>query len=542
MPRVRVQSGRRRSVSPGRRGATVLLGVGGATVSCRAGAEFLRKDSAGSLRLARLVARLGGLVVCALAGSHLGRAQEPAAAQVVEALERVQIEAIGRAERSVVAIARVRTDAPPGRRPLGPVDPTSPDFVPNEYGTGVVVERTGLILTNYHVLGDPAKNDYYVWVRRRPFEAKVHQVDKVLAADPWTDLAVLKIDADDLEPIPLGDGQQLKKGMFVVALGNPYAIARDGQVSASFGIISNTLRRMPAREDADRDRPPAGASETVHHFGTLLQTDARLNLGTSGGALVNLKGEMIGLITAAAVATGYEKSAGFAIPVDQGFRRTLEILKAGRQPEYGFLGVHPTDLSRFDRRRGAFGAQIDQVIRGTPAALAGLQVHDVITHFNGAPVHGRNDLFRELGKQPAGASVELTVTRGITESAPGEQLKLVARLSKKHLGGPRPGIAQSEPPRWRGLQVDYSTALPAVIVQQQSQLVDLSRCVGVVHVEPDSPAWKAGFREGDFINQVSDQDVASPEEFHAAVKNATGAVQLRLARSEGAAAVRVVLP
>ncbi len=129
---------------------------------------------------------------------------------------------------------------------LPDTNPTSPDFVPNEFASGVVLDREGHIVTNYHVLGDPEQNDYFVWVQRRPFKvAQVEVPQEVKAGDPWTDLAVLKIAASDLEPMPLGDASKLRKGMIVIALGNPYGIARDGEVSASWGIISN-LRRATA--------------------------------------------------------------------------------------------------------------------------------------------------------------------------------------------------------------------------------------------------------------------------------------------------------
>ena len=165
------------------------------------------------------------------------------------------------AERSVVAIARVRKGGRGIRLPLtvgnefplergsGVVDaiPTSPDFVPNEFATGVVIDRQGHILTNYHVLGDPEENDYYIWTQRRPLRvASIEQPQEVRAGDPWTDLAVLKVSAENLEPIPLGDASQLRKGMIVIALGNPYGIARDGEVSASWGIVSNLRRAGPA--------------------------------------------------------------------------------------------------------------------------------------------------------------------------------------------------------------------------------------------------------------------------------------------------------
>ena len=219
-------------------------------------------------------------------------AQETTAADAVRALEALTVDTIARTEKSVVAIARVRKDAS-GNRRQATVDPLSPDFVPNEFATGVVVDESGLVLTNYHVLGEIAQNDYFVWIQRRPFEASVHRLQKVMAVDPWTDLAVLKIDAADLVPMPLGDSNLLKKGMVVIALGNPYGIARQGEVSASWGIVSNLGRKAPRRPLPAENG--SGAAASLHELGTLIQTDARLNLGTSGGALVNLRGQMIGL-------------------------------------------------------------------------------------------------------------------------------------------------------------------------------------------------------------------------------------------------------
>src|SRR5207253_7102267 len=134
------------------------------------------------------------------------------------------------------------------------------------------------------------------WIGRKPYRATVK------AADPWFDLALLKVEGAGLKPISFGDGHSVKKGAFVIALGNPYAIARDGKPSASWGIISNLQRQAPPPRTATR---ASDGRETLHHYGTLIQTDARLELGTSGGALVNLKGEMIGLTTSLAALSGH---------------------------------------------------------------------------------------------------------------------------------------------------------------------------------------------------------------------------------------------
>ena len=206
-------------------------------------------------------------------------------------MEKAMVDAIARAEKSVVAIARVRKELPGeairfefrpdafGRRsaPAVPSQPTDRNFVPNEYGTGVVVDSRGLILTAYHVLGEDS--EYYVTTSDR----KLYRA-WVKAADPRSDLAVLGIDVAsaasvDLPAIAFGDATTLRKGQIVLALGNPHAIARDGQASASWGIVANLARKAPpAPEDSD----PTGR-RTLHHFGTLIQTDAKLNLGTSGG-------------------------------------------------------------------------------------------------------------------------------------------------------------------------------------------------------------------------------------------------------------------
>ena len=264
----------------------------------------------------------------------------------------------------MVAVARVRREKPGeifpfdtrpdpfGRRPtpLAPPQPTDPDFIPNEYGTGVVV-GPGLVLTVGSLLGD--ESDYYV-------TAADHKVYKatVKAADPRSDLAVLAIDAVNLPPVTFGNADDVKRGQIVVSLGNPWAIARDGQPSASWGIVANLHRKAPA---SPSESDPTGRP-TLHHYGTLIQTDARLNLGTSGGPLLNLKGEMIGLCVALAAGPGAEAAGGYAMPVDATFRRAVEKLTQGREVEYGFLGVQPANLRQ-------------QEVLGRPARAAGGAVH-----------------------------------------------------------------------------------------------------------------------------------------------------------------------
>lgn len=501
----------------------------------KAGADFPRA-------LRRLAAAGLGMLI---SGPLLAvEAQEPTAWEAALTLEKAVTEAIARAEKSVVAIARYRKGRlPPAQGGTQPA-PFAPgraggleEAAPNEYATGVVIDRQGYILTNYHVLGNPAENDYRVWSQRRPLTAiGVQKAEHVTAGDPWTDLAVLKVEAADLEPMALGDTKDLRKGQFVIALGNPYGIAKDGQVSASWGVISNLGRPLPS---AASESGSDSARDSLYQYGGLIQTDARLNLGTSGGALVNLKGEMIGLITALAASEGYERSLGFAIPVNDVFLRTIETLKKGHKAEFGFLGVSPENLPDAMRRAGQHGALVTHVVPGTPASAARLKEGDIITRVNDEAVYDRNTLMYELGKQPAAAEIRLAVERGAEVGRRGRVLEASATLSKRNVAGVRQPYSLAADPVWRGMRVDYATALPQTLLRQVWAQLSAST-LAVTEVERDSPAWKAGLRPGTLLSRVDGQAVSTPAEFFTAVAGKPGPV--RIQRGSDAPAEVTVAP
>src|SRR5258705_9237173 len=144
---------------------------------------------------------------------------------------------------------------------------------------------------------------------------------------------------DSFPTIRLGDAATLHKGQFVVAIGNPYAIQTDGQPTASWGIITNLARKAPSGTNLnDAPGPADDYRTTLHHLGTLIQTDAKLGFTAAGGALLNLRGELIGLTTTAATIAGHEQPAGYAIPINAATRRIIETLKQGREVEYGMFG------------------------------------------------------------------------------------------------------------------------------------------------------------------------------------------------------------
>ncbi len=441
------------------------------------------------------------------------------------AIETTLVDVIARNEKSVVAIARVRRERPGetfqfdlrpdpfGQRaaPLIAPQPTDPDFIPNEYGAGVVVGR-GLVLTAGHVLGDDS--DYYVTTAGH----KVYKAS-VRAADPRSDLAVLAIDDVDLPPITLGNAAEVKKGQIVISLGNPYAIARDGQPSAAWGIVANLQRKAPAvPSESDSTGRPA-----LYHYGTLIQTDARLSLGTSGGPLLNIKGEMIGLSVALAAAAGCEAAGGYAIPVDGTFRRALEILKTGREVEYGFLGVQPMNLRQEEVLGGLHGMRVGQIIPGTPAARSTLKPNDVVTAVDGSPIYDSDGLILHVGKLPADATARLDVVRG------GAVRTVSVELSKFAVRGRK--VVTVPEPAWRGLRVEYPTA----VVDSEGRLragAAGADSVIVTEVAENSPAAAAGMRVGMLITHVDRTPVRTPRDFALAALRNRGPVQLRLAGDE----------
>lgn len=446
-------------------------------------------------------------------------AQDDPPVDLVDQIERDLERVIEASEKSVVAVTRVRKGSHG--------DPTDPEFVPHEYAAGVVVDTDGLVLTTYHALGNPDENDYYVWVNRKPHKASdVEKVQRVEAADPWTDLAVLKIDAGGLTPVRFPDSLRLSEGQFVVTIGDPYAIVRNGKPKSTWGIISSLT--ASARSDPRSDTEYQGA-DTIHHYGTLIQTDSQVEFGTSGAALLNRRGELIGLTTALAGLSRFQKSVSYAIPCDSAFQKTIRTLMEGRKAEFGFLGVGP-QRDEF-KSPNVKGVMIEQVVPGTPASKAGLLAGDIITHVSGAQVERAGELFRELGKQGVGTEVLLRIERGAGTTRPGTVIRKPVVLAKKFIATRRPEYSQQLAAQWRGMQVDFATAIPGFA--NRSGYVDDDGCVAVVEVKRDSPAWRAGLRPWTFISHVGEQRVSTPKQFYAAVDQISGDVRLVMTANYG---------
>ena len=264
----------------------------------------------------------------------------------------------------------------------------------------------------------------------------------------------------------------------------------------------------------------------------MIQTDAKLHLGTSGGPLLNLRGEMVGLCVSQAATAGYESSAGYAIPVDATFRRVLDALAQGREAEYGFLGIRPKNLNPTELAAGLQGIR-GWIEPGTPAARSGLRDDDIITSVNGSPIYDSDSLVLEVGRMPVEAVARLGVIRN------GARQSIDVVLSKFPVRGRKVVSVRSE--AWRGVRVDYASAF---LEPDQPQHVDLPMTDAVVvsDVDQNTPAAQAGMKRGMFISHVDGRAVRTPKEFQAAIAAKTGAVQLRLVASDPSNSVLIVPP
>ncbi len=454
---------------------------------------------------------------------------------VLEAIEKTLADVIARAEPSVVAISRTTPNEPPRdvgdlfeglRAPLKTVDEST-------VGAGVIIDPVGLVLTQYLVVHEGDQHTVTTSDGQR-WHASIK------AADPRSGLAVLAIDTPANLPrragVPekpqgkssfpafrFGDADQLRKGQFVVAIGNPYAITSDGQATASLGTVTNLARKLaPGTNLNDAPGPAGDYRTTVHHLGTLIQTDAKLGWNAGGGALVNLRGELVGLTTTAATIAGHEQPAGYAIPINVTFRRVIDTLMEGKEVEYGLLGMGFGPNLRGDVPGGSSRTTIGQVFPGSPAAHAGLQQGDVVTRVNDRPVSDVDDVQLVAGLMPPGATISITYNRGNNPAT------TKVTLTKLAVAGAK--IVTNRPPSWRGIHVDHAMALDAAQLAESiaSGAYDPQGCVLVAEVDRDSIAENAGVRPGMFISHVGTQRVTTPDEFRTAVQGVGESFDIRL--------------
>ena len=350
-------------------------------------------------------------------------------------------------------------------------------------GAGVIIDADeGYVVTNHHVIDDA--DEITVTLKdRREITAKL------VGSDPQTDIALLQIEGEDLSELALGDSEQLAVGDFVIAIGNPYELGH----TVTSGIVSALGRERGFLSDGG--------------YEDFIQTDAAINRGNSGGALVDLDGRLVGINSAIVTPSGGSAGLGFAVPSNIVKVVTGQIIEHG-EVQRGQLGVIIASLSADDAEAldldAANGAVVSEVLDDTAAEAAGIEPGDVIVSLDGEAVQDARDLRLRIGLTQPGSEVDIGIVRD------GKRKRLAATIGGT--GGSSSAAAVGTMPmlsgaQWRNLSRGH-------------ELYGSVGGVEVTDVAPNSAAWNAGLRPGDVILRVNRRPVTDVDELEEALADA----------------------
>ncbi len=352
-------------------------------------------------------------------------------------------------------------------------------------GSGTIIDADGLILTNEHVIQSANEIEIHF------HDGSVAQAT-VMAADPRADLAVLRVPRANLQPARFCRWGNIARGQWAVVIGNPFGLGLDGQLSVSVGVISNLGRQLPGLGEVD-DR----------FYNDMIQLTAPINPGNSGGPVFNIRGEVIGVITAMHTRAPADEGIGFAIPLTPAKRRVIDTLRRGREVEYGYLGITvrvPRSIER-EQWGDLDGVVVQQVEPLGPAARAGVRVGDVIRRFQNETVEGPSHLAELAGQSPVGAQVRLELLRdGASETIH----MVVAQREVSRVSWMRGGAIV-----WRGMRLDDLSR----DMRRRLHISDDVRGIIVTEVHDDSPASLARINVGDIIVKVDGRPIHDSLEF-----------------------------
>jgi serine protease DegQ len=370
-----------------------------------------------------------------------------------------------------------------------------PDQMPRQEsisaGSGVIVDAaSGYVMTNHHVV-DNAKEIVVTLKDRRRLTAEL------VGSDPETDIALLRIEEDGLSDIPMADSDRLKVGDLVFAIGNPFGLGQ----TVTTGIVS-----------------ALGRGIGMQGYEDFIQTDASINPGNSGGALVNSKGELIGINTAILAPGGGNIGIGFAVPTNMARAVMDQLIRYG-EVKRGRIGVGiqdvTPDLAEALKLPAARGTVLTQVERGSPAEAAGLEPGDVVVALDGREIDDASDLRNSVGLIERGTEVTLDFYReGKLQSV---------RLA---IGDDRVG------------RIEGRDALPQlggasfIDIPEDHRVYGDVQGVLVTEVEPGSPSWRIGLREDDVVLAVNRHRVRSLADLETVVKQSDRVVALNVLRGD----------
>lgn len=365
-------------------------------------------------------------------------------------------------------------------------------------GSGIVVTRDGYILTNNHVVED-AERVRVTFTDNREFDAKV------IGKDPQSDLAVLKIEADNLPVLPLGDSERMRVGDVVLAVGNPLGVGQ----TVTAGIVSAKNRASSLGDGSFED---------------FIQTDAPINRGNSGGALVNTNGELIGINSQILSPSGGSIGIGFAIPSNMARGVMDQLIKSGKVRR-SILGVRPqpvtSDVARSLNLSEVRGVLVNEVTAGSAADKAGVRVGDVILKLNGELVRDPNGFRNRVASTPPDSEVTLTVSRdGREQDLRARLVERTEETASNERVRPNSGT-EARPTPSGALGIDVAPLTPEQI---RTRNLNQNTAGGLLvrAVDPEGPAGDAGINEGDVIVSANRQPVRTADDLRTAVERAGG--------------------
>jgi len=373
-------------------------------------------------------------------------------------------------------------------------------------GSGVIIRPDGHILTNFHVVEDAVK------LRVTLFNGR-HYEAEIVGTDAETDLALIKIDIDNLTAASFGDSDEVQVGQWVLAVGNPFGL--DSTVTA--GIISA------------KGRGNMGLAE----YGNLLQTDAAINPGNSGGPLVNLRGEILGINNAITTTNGGYQGIGFAVPGNMANSVVQSLLRTGEVVR-GWLGITMRPILQDEAQEAGLegrGVLIIDVSEGSPAAVAGLQLGDVITALNGREVTNSSQLQNAVARRTPGTVVRMTVLRD------GRDRDVPVTL------GERPPLGELQLAQMRAQPSEVMGLIVQELTPERAEELDISSRTGVevLVVVPDGFADDVGIKQGDVIIGLDRQPIESLDDFRRATEqlDLDNPVHIRLQRGRATFSVEI---
>ncbi len=358
-------------------------------------------------------------------------------------------------------------------------------------GSGVIVSADGYIVTNNHVI-EKAQEIRVLLGDKRDFTAKL------IGADPKTDIAVIKIGAKGLPALAWGDSNNLKVGELVFAIGNPFGLNQ----TVTMGVISAVGR----------------ANVGIADYEDFIQTDAAINPGNSGGALLNARGELVGINTAIVSRTGGYQGIGFAVPSSMA-RQVMDSLVKYKKVVRGWLGVSiqevTSELAEEFGVKNLKGALVSRVMKGSPADKAGIRQGDVILQFNGRDVEDTGHLRNMVSQTPISSKARVRLLRQKKEF---EVEVVVSELPKK--------LAEAAPSQDEEAgNHEASGVLAGLVVRELTPglaahfgLDESETGVVIVRIDPDSKAYEAGIRPGDIVLQINQKNIPTLEAYKKAMK------------------------